>query len=119
MADTRTPATIITAQEPWSHSHVGVQPNMTAVNQGIKDRVALSLFNAIKLWEDTRTIHIQGLLSEKSHEKGYDRVVELGQIAIKDRRTKTTNKWGKRRWEWSGYGYLEYTIKSYVENPET
>ena len=50
MSETKTPTTILTFNEKFSYSHVGVHPNMEAVNAAIKNQVARSVFEAIKLW---------------------------------------------------------------------
>lgn len=116
MASTRVPTTVITWNEQFSSSHVGVRENMEAVTQKIKSEVAQRVFDAVKLWEDTRTVHIGGLTAQV-HDHGYERIPEIVAVNITSQKIKKTGgKWGKpNRWEWSGQGTCAIEVKSFAE----
>ncbi|KAB5582968.1 hypothetical protein GE09DRAFT_1211584 [Coniochaeta sp. 2T2.1] len=115
MSETRVPTTIITWEEQWSAGHTGVTNNMVAVIDKVKADVALRVFEAVKLWEDTRTVHI-GVNSAKVNAHGYERVGEITDVKIAGQRAKTTNKFGKRKWEWNGNGTATVVVKSFAED---
>jgi len=118
MASTRIPTTEITFSQAWSFAHNGVTENMAAVTAGISAQAQQSAFNAIKQWEDTRSVTV-GPFNEKVHDKGYERIGEIlsttttpGSVRIVVKKP----RFGPRKWQWSGSGVCEIKVRSFSED---
>jgi hypothetical protein len=109
-------ATVITFNQSFDVGYRSAHKNMAGVHSRIQAQVTSLAVDAMKVWEDTRTVHMGGLTAQV-HDHGYERTSEIVGTTITNERTKTRNRPGKPpSWEWNGVGSCAIKVNSFAED---